>query len=191
VAFEEPELAASDDILVSGEQSPTGGPLVLCSWRDVPVISQDLDRLIGVLPDSVIEPLAMMLQERISGGFVRRPVDVARLPTGETALRWVIEPKDGKTTGCEYLTGAQILRESDPRLRVREELVCHTRYLERDVMERIGDEFAMPDKATPVVETKEPMLPRFPLLVESGRLAELARWRAAAAAKPRVFPVAA
>ncbi len=189
LAFEEPELAGSDDVLVSAEQSPTSAPLVLCSWRDVPIAIQDLESLLGVLPDSVIEPLAMLLQARLLGGFVRKPVDVARLSTGEPALRWAIETEGGDT-GCEYLTGSQILREADPRLRVRQELLRHSQYLERDVMEdlagadtlghaRIGGAEALPSSS------------RFPLLARSGRLAELAAWRTRVAEMPHVFPLAA
>lgn len=193
VAFEEPELASSDDVLVAAEQSPTGAPLALCSWRDVPIAAQDLDRLLGVLPDSVVEPLTMLLQRQILGGFEIRPVDVARLSTGETALRWTIESTREDSIACEFLTGAQILRDADPRLRVRQILLQSTLYLERDALEDIGAEPLVQETQSPPTLASRPSAStvRFPALAQSGRLAELGSWRDRASALPRVFPVKA
>lgn len=139
IAMDEPDLAAGDDILLSAEQSPLGVPLALCAWRDIPVAEGDLHEFVGALPDSVMDPLAMILQDRITGGFKRRALGATRLSTGEGAVRWRIEPSDRKVPGSEYLAGAPLLDHADPRLRVRQELLRFSDYLERDAVKATAE----------------------------------------------------
>lgn len=128
--LEEPELAAEDDLLVSAEQCSLGAPLALCAWRDLPVSKGDLRQLVGVLPDDIIEPLAMMLQHRLTGGFRRRVLGSNRLSSGEGGVRWLIEPAGESGHAVEFLSGAPVLTEIDPRVRVRQEIVTFTTHLE-------------------------------------------------------------
>lgn len=130
VVLDEPNLATSEDMLVSEQDSPLGVPLALCIWRDVPVPTESLHRYLGALPVIVIEPLTMLLQNRLTGGFRRTPIGPARLRSGEPGVRWSIEPADGSGPRYEHLAGAPVLRSLDPRLRVREVLSVRSAYLE-------------------------------------------------------------
>lgn len=130
VVLDEPNLATSEDVLVSEQDSPLGVPLALCVWRDVPVSTESLHTYLGALPVTVVEPLAMLLQNRLTGGFRRTPIGPARLRSGEPSVRWSIEPADGNGPRYEHLAGAPVLRSEDPRLRVREELSARSVYLE-------------------------------------------------------------
>jgi hypothetical protein len=158
VVLDEPELAATDDLLLSAEQSALGVPLALCAWRDLPVAEADLLRLVGSLPDEVVEPLAMLLQHSLTGGFHRRALGSSRLSTGEGGVRWLIEFSGDDHRTAEYLSGAPILSETDPRIRVREELVRFTTYLEDGALQaNVGDEIAVRD----AVQQIRPALPTF------------------------------
>lgn len=138
VVLDEPELAAADDLLLSAEQCALGVPLALCAWRDLPVAEADLSRLVGSLPDAIVEPLAMLLQHNLTGGFRRRPLGSSRLSTGEGGVRWLIESSGDDRHAAEYLSGAPILSESDPRIRVRQELVRFTTYLEHNALQDLA-----------------------------------------------------
>ena len=158
VVLEEPELAASDDILVPAEQSPLGSPFALCCWSDLPVSEVSLDALVGELPWSVTEPLAMLLQQRLTGGFRRRALGGTRLSTGESAVSWLIEPEDGSAPGCEYLTGALIVKDGDPRTLVRLELRRLTTYLEHDALKDLEVETVLETQdSRPIVLAERPM----------------------------------
>ena len=130
VVLDEPNLATSEDMLVSEQDSPLGVPLALCIWRDVPVPTESLHRYLGAFPVIVIEPLTMLLQNRLTGGFRRTPIGPARLRSGEPGVRWSIEPADGSGPRYEHLAGAPVLRSLDPRLRVREVISARSAYLE-------------------------------------------------------------
>lgn len=135
VVLDEPELAGLDDLLVPPEESPTGTALALCLWREVPLAPGALWVRIGAMPDAVIEPALMLLQEQLTGGFRRKPIGVGRLTTGQPVSRWVTAPEAEPEHSRSYLTGAMIYRPDDPRLRVRETLHRHTQYLERDAFQ--------------------------------------------------------
>jgi hypothetical protein len=130
VVLDEPELATAEDYLVPLEESPLGTPIALCVWRDIPLTTGSLYRRIGQLSPEVMEPLAMLLQDRLTGGFVRRPFASATISTGEHGVRWSIEPDDGNGPELSFVTGAPVIRKADPRLKVREELSSRSAYLE-------------------------------------------------------------
>ena len=123
-------LAASDDIVVAAEDSPTETAVALCTWLDTPIASESLRELMGTLGDAVIEPLTMMLQSQLTGGFVRRALGSELLIDGEQVMQWSIGPESAEAVeAVTFLTGAPILRPDDPRLLVRAALIELTQFL--------------------------------------------------------------
>src|ERR1051326_1176676 len=130
LVLEEAELASSDDVIVNAELSPLGVAIALCLWRDVPISTKSLDVFLGTLSDDILEPMAMLLQQRLTGGFHKIPVGPAQLSTGEPAARWTISAEDGAKAVCAYVTGTPIMRAGDPRLNVRDVLAKYSAYVE-------------------------------------------------------------
>lgn len=127
------DIATNDDVLVMEEDNDTGGaPYMLCIWRDMPITRQTLCHRTGIeLPDSIIQATLMLLQNSLTGGFIRRPFKAEYFPTcDEWVVRWSIQPKDGGPV-YEYRTGAPVIREGDPRLKIREELTRVSSWIER------------------------------------------------------------
>lgn len=156
--FDEPELAGGDDIIVTREQSSLGTPLVCCAWRDILLSSNSLASLVGVVPDDVMEPIAMLLQHRLAGGFAIKVRSAEVLSTGTHALGWRIGSRSLKTRECTYIAGFPIVRANDPRLAIRRHLVACTNELEIRALAELNGEprFRIDSaKSAPTFETPD------------------------------------
>lgn len=139
LVLDEPLLSATDDVIVPSERSPLATPLALCVWRDVPLAASTLRSFLGSLADEDMEPVAMLLQQQLSGNFRRRPIGSSHLSSGEPVLLWTIESQSQPDARCQFPTGARIVRADDPRHRVRTELLRRSAYLEADAIAAIDD----------------------------------------------------
>jgi hypothetical protein len=117
LATEDSWIASTEDVVVSASDSPTGCALALAAWSDTPLPRSSLRALIGCLPESVIEPLLMLLQRQLTGGFRLRAVESLSGADG-AGIRWLISASDGGRA-CSFASGSRILDQTDGRVAVR------------------------------------------------------------------------
>ena len=117
LATEDSWIASTEDLVVSASDSPTGCALALTTWSDTPLPRSSLRALIGCLPESVVEPLLMLLQRQLTGGFRLRAVESLSGADG-AAIRWLISASDGGRA-CSFASGSRILDQTDGRVSVR------------------------------------------------------------------------
>lgn len=138
-ASEDTFVAATDDVVVDAVQSPTGAPMVLHAWRDVPVAVDALRGFVGQLPDAVMTPLRMLLQRNLTGGFVLR----ARQALTDGGVRWTIAERPGAPE-VSFVTGPRITDASDGRVAARAALRDATAWIEAEALEALGAAEAEP-----------------------------------------------
>jgi len=120
------ELATTDDVVVDADQSPTGQSLVMCLWGDVPVHEESLTFLVGEVPRPALEAALMLLQARLSGGFILRAVDA---DIGQSMIRWTIAPVCAPERVQKFVTGTRVIRPEDARLLVRKKLLQQSEWV--------------------------------------------------------------
>ena len=134
-------MAATDDLYVPAESSPTREAMLLCTWMDQPMRHANLAGYVGQLPEEVFEPLLMVLQRNLTGGFKLRAREVTS--RGDLPLvRWEICPENEDSSPRRFLSGPRILDDEDPRLQARSALrSVHgwaTEEVKEEVFERGG-----------------------------------------------------
>jgi hypothetical protein len=133
-ATEDTFVAATDDLLVAAADSPTGAPLALHAWRDVPVAADALQGFVGQLPEPVVTPLRMLLQRTLTGGFVLRAREA--LPDG--SVRWSIAERPGSPE-ASFVTGPRIADAADGRVAARAALRDASAWIEADALDALGE----------------------------------------------------
>jgi hypothetical protein len=135
IASTEAWIATNDDLVVPGDQSPTGAALTLCMDRDVPVHRSSLRMCLGAIAEAPLRATLMLLQHRLTGGFAVEALEVVpreQVPGSEAAtthlVRWNIRSKQGAE--AELLSGPAVVDADDLRLPVRAALESATRYVE-------------------------------------------------------------
>jgi hypothetical protein len=139
VASPDTFLAATDDVLVPGADSPTGEALTLHTWLDVPIRLDALAGCVGTLPPHVVEPLLMFLQRQITGGFVLRAQESLE-GAGPEAVRWSIAPRGAPDRARAFVTGSHIIDDADGRVAARVVLRGVVAWVAEDALAALSDE---------------------------------------------------
>lgn len=134
-------LAATDDVLVPASDSPTGEALALHVWLDAPVRTDALQGFVGALPTHVVDALLMLLQRRLTGGFVLRAQETLD-SAGPEALRWSIAPRDAADHGRTFVTGSRIVDPSDGRVAARAALRRAVAWIAEDALAAVSGEMS-------------------------------------------------
>ncbi len=147
LSIEHTWMAGHDDLVIQAEDSPTRRPLLACPWSDTPVPRASLAGFVGEIDKPAMEPLLMLLQWRLTGGFKVRAREIVD-GTADGAVRWEIWPTENRDAGSVFYTGPRILEEDDPRLQLREVLHQHTAWLADlatgELWERFGADEQVP-----------------------------------------------
>lgn len=139
VASPDTFLAATDDVLVPGADSPTGEALTLHTWLDVPIRLDALEGCVGMLPPHVVEPLLMFLQRQLTGGFVLRAQESLD-GAGPEAVRWRIAPRGAPDRARAFVTGSHIVDDADGRVAARAVLRGKVAWVAEDALAALIEE---------------------------------------------------
>lgn len=123
-------LAATDDVVVTGDDSPTDEPLVVCTWRPLRVQRKFLVDWVGPLKPSYLRALRMLRSHSLHGDCNLRATRIEVIDGSFRGVRWTVSPAADAGDAVAFVSGPALAGVSDPRRRVRTALIDATTYLE-------------------------------------------------------------
>ena len=118
--FRETCIAATDDVWIPEDSSPLPYPLIASTWTDTPLLKGHLFNIMGEVSDDTMEPLLMVLQNNLTGGFRAKAVAATlSQSTEDPDVEWAIAPNNRPDLKYGYSTGRRILDDNDPRNEAR------------------------------------------------------------------------
>ncbi len=157
LVVELPWLASHDDFWLSAERSPTGEPLLLCTWRPVLFERGHLGGCVGALSVEVLEALGLWLERQTQSGVRLRAAGSEDISDGLTLISWSISKRSQPDQKHFFRTGSRILDDDDPRLELRTALSEATAYLQQSpVTQSVLEEAALPSTTADAKPTPPP-----------------------------------
>jgi len=142
VALEHTWAAGHDDLVLQADYTPTGRPLMACTWSDTPIPPTALAGCVGAIAARSMEPLLMVLQRQITGGFRLRAREVMDGNLENGAVLWEVWPVGDRGATRSFMAGPRILDETDPRVRLHEVVEQRTAWLGEAATTAIGEHAA-------------------------------------------------